>query len=73
MNDLQIDTFFVIKLNEKFIYQMIQTVWFHDITSKNNQKIFQGDYIYDKTINKDEWLVPTHFMNFMNISHTKNQ
>lgn len=43
------------------------------ITSKNNEKIFQGDYIYDKTMNKDEWIVPTHFMNFMYIFQTKNK
>lgn len=35
------------------------------IPSKNNEKIFQGDYIYDKTINRDKWIVPIHFMNFM--------
>lgn len=41
------------------------------ITSKNNEKIFQGDCIYNKTINKDELIVPTHFMNFMYIFHTQ--
>lgn len=52
MNDLQIDTFFVINLNTKFVKWYRQYDFMY-ITSKNNEKIFQGNYVYDKTINKD--------------------